>query len=412
MPGGCCVLSKERLTDRLFPITDHTNMPGLVINPRARIYHGHEWVYGTDVKKSFGEPEPGDVISLKDFRDRSIGSAIYNPHSQIVARRFSRRKQDLDLEFFVSRIERAEQFRQSKGFSGVYRVIWSESDGLPGVILDRYESQFVLQTLTLAMDRRIELISEAIRKVFDVTCLIARNESPVRVAERLELEKRVLFGEPEIKQMSINGVTMTVDLHEGQKTGLYLDQLDNYTAVAKHAKGRRVLDCFCNQAGFALHAAKAGASEVTAIDSSETAIQSATENAKAEELELKFVEANVFDFLKASESESQTYDLIVLDPPSFTRNRKTVKDALRGYKEIHLRALKMLEPGGILSTFCCSHHITRGNFLDVIRDAAVDAKRTIRLVETYAQRADHPVIATLPESEYLRGFSFEVIPAW
>lgn len=387
-------------------------MAGIVVKPRARIYHGHDWVYGTDVRKIFGEPQPGDVVSLKDYKDRPLGSAIYNPKSQIVARRFSRRKQDLDLDFFKRRIERADEVRRRMGFDDVYRVVWSESDGLPGVIVDRYANQFAFQTQTMAMDQRKDFLVEAIRDRFDPTCIIERNESPVRAAEGLEPRQEIAFGEPEPTRLQIGNVSFLADLWEGQKTGLYLDQLDNYQSVGKFAEGLRVLDCFSNQGGFALECAKSGAAEVTAVDSSEPALETARENAKAAGLEVRFEPRNVFDFLKEQESNGVKYDLIILDPPSFTRNRKSLKDALRGYKEIHLRALKMLEPGGKLATFCCSHHVSAGNFMDVIRDASVDAKRTLRHLESYTQRRDHPVIATIPESEYLRGYSFEVIPAW
>lgn len=383
-----------------------------MVKPRARIYHGHDWVYGTDVRKIFGEPQPGDVVSLKDYKDRPLGSAIYNPKSQIVARRFSRRKQDLDLDFFKRRIERADEVRRRMGFDDVYRVVWSESDGLPGVIVDRYANQFAFQTQTMAMDQRKDFLVEAIRDRFDPTCIIERNESPVRAAEGLEPRQEIAFGEPEPTRLQIGNVSFLADLWEGQKTGLYLDQLDNYQSVGKFAEGLRVLDCFSNQGGFALECAKSGAAEVTAVDSSEPALETARENAKAAGLEVRFEPRNVFDFLKEQESNGVKYDLIILDPPSFTRNRKSLKDALRGYKEIHLRALKMLEPGGKLATFCCSHHVSAGNFMDVIRDASVDAKRTLRHLESYTQRRDHPVIATIPESEYLRGYSFEVIPAW
>tara|TARA_R110002096_G_scaffold147671_21_gene307790 strand:- start:10009 stop:11172 length:1164 start_codon:yes stop_codon:yes gene_type:complete len=387
-------------------------MAGIVVKPRARIYHGHDWVYGTDVRKIFGEPKPGDVVSLKDYKDRPLGSAIYNPNSQIVARRFSRRKQDLDLDFFKRRIERADEVRQRLGFDSVYRVVWSESDGLPGVVVDRYEDQFAFQTQTMAMDQRKDLLVDAIRERFSPSCIIERNESPIRAAEGLEPQQSIAIGEPSPKRLKIGNVSFLADLWEGQKTGLYLDQLDNYQSVAKQAKGQRVLDCFSNQGGFALECAKADAAEVTAIDSSEPALKTAKENAEAENLEIRFESRNVFDFLKEQESAGTKYDLIILDPPSFTRNRKSLKDALRGYKEIHLRALKMLEPGGKLATFCCSHHVSAGDFMDVIRDASVDAKRTLRHVDSYGQRRDHPIIATIPESEYLRGYCFEVVPAW
>ncbi|MFT5465207.1 MAG: 23S rRNA (cytosine1962-C5)-methyltransferase [Verrucomicrobiales bacterium] len=390
-------------------------MPGIIVKPRSRIFHGHEWVYASEIQKTWGDPVPGSVISLKDFKDRPLGSAIYNPESQIVARRISRRKQDIDLDFFQRRLERALEHRQKLGYDEgpkVYRLVWSESDGLPGVIVERYGDQFVYQTLTLAMDQRQQLLVTALKAMFDPSCIIARNDSPIRAAEGLEPICEVVHGEASASRVEVGGISLKLDLQEGQKTGLYLDQLDNYAAVAKLAKDRRVLDCFCNQGGFALHAAVAGASEVTAVDSSVDALQAGAENATATGVEINWLEENVFDLLKKREAAEETWELIVLDPPSFTRNRKSVRDALRGYKEIHLRALKMLKPGGVLATFCCSHHVTREDFIGVICDAAVDAKRTIRLIDSYGQRADHPIIPTMPESAYLRGFSFEVISSW
>lgn len=199
---------------------------------------------------------------------------------------------------------------------------------------------------------------------------------------------------------------------EGQKTGIYLDQLDNYAAVGALAAGRRVLDCFCNQGGFALHAARAGAASVLALDISAAAVAATRANAERNGLVLEAREANVFDFLKEAETAGQSYDLIVLDPPSFTKSRKSVADAMRGYKEIHLRALKLLSPEGILSTYSCSHHVSEREFSDVIAAAAVDAKRTLRLVARHGQRRDHPVILTLPETAYLKGFTFQNVGAY
>ena len=390
-------------------------MGGIIIKPRSRIFHGHEWVYGTEIKKVFGNPQPGDVISLKDFKDRPLGSAIYNPQSQIVARRFSRRKQDLDLDFFRRRIERANNHRKALGYDSppyTYRLIWSESDGLPGVVIDRYENDFVVQTLTLAMDQRKDLIFDALRELFTVYCIVERNDSSIRAAEGLEPTTRVVEGDPEIRDLDMNGVPLTLDLREGQKTGLYLDQLHNYDQVASLAKNRKVLDCFCNQGGFALHAAKAGAQTVVGVDSSEPSLELARRNSQSMGDKIAFKAANVFDFLKQAEADQADFDLIILDPPSFTRNRKSLRDAMRGYKEIHLRALKILKPGGILVTFSCSHHVSRAEFLGMITSASTDAKRTLRQLDTYQQRPDHPVLPSLPESEYLVGFSFEVIPAW
>jgi 23S rRNA (cytosine1962-C5)-methyltransferase len=386
-------------------------MAGIVVKPRSRIFHGHDWVYSSEVQKLFGKPEPGEVISLKDFRDRPLGTAIYNPDSQIVARRISRRKQELDTEFFDRRLRRALALRESMTFpEPVYRLAWSEADGLPGVVIDRYGDHFVLQTLTLAMDRRRELIVEALRAIFGDITVIERNDSSIRKAEGLEPRTGLLAGSWNGPvTLTINGLVQEIDLMEGQKTGLYLDQLDNYAAVGAMARGKHVLDCFCNQGGFALHAARGGAASVLALDISAAAVEATRANATRNGLTLEAREANVFDFLKAAETEERKFDLIILDPPSFTKSRKAVGDALRGYKEIHLRALKLLGTNGILSTYCCSHHVGEREFSDIIAEASVDAKRTLRVVSRHTQRRDHPVILTLPETAYLKGWTFQCV---
>ncbi len=383
-------------------------MAGLIIAPRARIFHGHEWVYATEIRKTFGNPQPGDVITLKDFRDRPLGSAIYNPNSQIVARRFSRRRQDLDGDFFLRRIRQALELRQRSGIDETLcRVVWSESDGLPGLIVDRYGDHFSVQTLTLAMDQRRELIREALVEIFQPASVVLRNDSPYRKAEGMEPGIEMLHGEnPGPFSVRANDLDFEIDLFDGQKTGLYLDQLESHAAIAGLAAGKRVLDCFTNQGGFALACAKAGAAKVTAIDVSASACEAARRNAAANQLDIEVLEHNVFDFLKHAKPE---YDLIILDPPSFTRNKKTLMDAMRGYKEIHLRSLKLLEKGGILSTYCCSHHATRELFLENLVDASVDAKKSLRLIDEHRQRADHPILISIPETGYLKGFTAEVI---
>ena len=387
-------------------------MAGLVIKPRSRIFHGHDWIYSSEVQKIFGDPKPGDVITLKDFRDRPLGSAIYNPDSQIVARRISRRKQDLDADFFDRRLRRALNLRETMGFTEpVYRLVWSEADGLPGIVIDRYGEAFTLQTLTLAMDQRKGMIVEAMQRLFgaEIT-VIERNDSSIRKAEGLEPVVGLLAGAWNGPiTITVSGLIQEVDLLEGQKTGIYLDQLDAYAAVAALSTGKNVLDCFCNQGGFALHAAKAGAASVLAIDISEAAVAATRVNAERNGLTLEAQEANVFDFLKEAEVAERKFDLIILDPPSFTKSRKAVSGAMRGYKEIHLRALKLLTPDGILSTYCCSHHVSEQEFFDVIVDASVDAKRNLRLIAAHGQRRDHPVIVTLPETKYLKGFTLQCV---
>ncbi len=389
-------------------------MPGIVVKPRARIFHGHDWVYASEIRKLFGEPKAGDVISLKDYRDRPLGTAIYNPESQIVARRISRRKQSLDKEFFQRRIQQAIELREHSGIdSALARLVWSESDGLPGVIVDRYGDHLVLQTLTLAMYYQRELIAETLRELIAPVSIVLRNDSPMLAAEGIEEECTMLHGDkPDafvVEAPSVEGgVKFEIDLLDGQKTGLYLDQLDAHREVAKLAKGKRVLDCFCNQGGFALACAKAGAASVTAVDSSGPAIEATLRNAELNGVELNAVQHNAFDFLKHCEDQ---YDLVILDPPSFTKNKKSLNNAMRGYKEIHLRGIKLLDHDGILATYCCSHHATREMFLDNIVSASVDAKRTLRLVASHGQRLDHPVIPAIPETEYLKGFVLQLTPS-
>lgn len=403
-------------------------MAGLVVKPRARIFHGHDWVFSGEVLKVFGQPNDGDVISLKDGRDRLIGSAIYNSKSQIVARRFSRRKQDLDLDFFQRRIAQAIEYRARRGINPrLCRLVWSESDGLPGVIVDRYGDHFVLQTLTLAMDQRKKLIVRALEDYFcgastlpaeaaeaggarDLQ-IIERNDAPVRRAEGMELRSGMLRGAaPGEVEIEVAGLKLQIDLLHSQKTGFYLDQLPNYELVAQDAKGRRVLDCFTSQGGFALACAHAGASEVTGVEVGVESIRAAAANAAHNQLEVRWVEQDVFQFLRGAEKSDEHFDLIILDPPSFTKTKGGLHDAVRGYKELHVRAFKLLSPNGLLATFSCSHHVGTEAFEKMIADALVDARRSARRLHRFEQALDHPVLPTIPETEYFRGLLLEMMP--
>lgn len=388
-------------------------MAGLIVSQRARIFHGHDWVYGTEVRKVYGNPEPGDVVAIKDQKDRFLGSAIYNPQSQIVARRFCRQRQDLDRDFFLRRLRQALDLRERSGINmNLCRVVSSEADALPGLIIDRYGPHVVVQLLTLAMDLRKEDILAAIDECLAPQTVVLRNDSASRLAEGMETYTEWVQGAPPAPFVAEHaGIKFLVDLPTGQKTGLYLDQLDNYLAVAPYARGRVVADTFCNQGGFALACALGGAKRVVAVDVSAEAIAAVKENAKLNGVEIETVEANAFDWLKQESlrGAESGFDMLILDPPSFTRNRKSLNDAMRGYKEIHLRAMKMLPKCGILSTFSCSHHASRELFWQNVVEAAVDARATPRLLCNHAQRLDHPVVATLPETEYLKGFTFEMM---
>lgn len=397
-------------------------MAGLVVKPRARILHGHDWVFSGEVLKAFGNPVDGDVISLKDGRDHLIGSAIYNSKSQIVARRFSRRRQDLDLDFFQRRIAQAVEYRKRRGIDPrLCRVVWSESDGLPGVIVDRYGDHAVLQTLTLGMDVRKGLIVEALKTAGGEPALqsiIERNDAPVRRAEGLELHAGVLMGEapsdPVVIEISGTPETaslqLEINLMHAQKTGFYLDQLAHYPAVAHQAPGRRVLDCFTNQGAFALACARAGAARVTAVEASGENIAISRRNGVLSKLTVDWIEQDVFQFLRAAEKAESEYDLIILDPPSFTKTKGGLRDALRGYRELHVRAFKLLSRDGMLATFSCSHHVSETIFNQTIADALVDARRSARRLHRFEQALDHPVLPTLPESEYFKGVLLEMMP--
>ncbi len=343
-------------------------MAGLVVKPRARILHGHDWVFSSEVLKVFGNPADGDVISLKNGRDRLIGSAIYNSKSQIVARRFSRQRQDLDLDFFKRRIAQASEYRDRRNVDlKLRRIVWSESDGLPGVIVDRYGDYFVVQTLTLAMDLRKSLIVKAIVDFFGDTTIIERNDSPVRKAEGLELSTGTLAGVAPSGpiELEINGLKFDVDLLHGQKTGFYLDQAPNYSAVAHFAPERRVLDCFANQGAFALACAQAGATDVAAVEENSENVAAGKRNAERNGLKVRWIEQDVFAFLRSAEKAEAEYDLIILDPPSFTQT---------------------------------------------IAEALVDARRSARRLRRFEQAIDHPVLPTIPETEYFKGVLLEMMP--
>ncbi|HEY8898952.1 MAG TPA: class I SAM-dependent rRNA methyltransferase [Chthoniobacterales bacterium] len=387
-------------------------MAGLIVRPRAGILHGHDWVYGTEVLKVFGAPVDGDVISLKDGRDKLLGSGIYNSKSKIVARRISRQRQMLDADFFARRISQASEVRDRRGCRrDLRRVVWSESDGLPGVIVDQYGDTAVLQTLTLAMDQRKTEIATVLAETLGLRGVIERNDAPIRAAEGMQSASGVLWGEPVAAQtIEIDGVSFEVDLLGGQKTGFYLDQVANYAAVARHAAGRRVLDCFSNQGGFALACARAGAASVVAVESGVESHERLVANALRNGLDVRCERADVGEYLRRAERNDEKYDLIILDPPSFTKTRGKVHDAMRGYRDLHVRAAALLQPGGLLATFSCSHHIDAASFLRSAADGLFEARRSARLIEEYRQSPDHPIVIHLPETTYLKGFLLEMMP--
>ena len=379
---------------------------------RHRILTGHPWVFASEVERVEGPAEDGGTVEIVSTKGEFLGSAIYNGRSQIVARRYSTARAPLDSALISVRLDAALAFRGEIPSGEARRLVWSESDQLPGLIVDRYDDVLVLQTLTLAMSRQQQAIAELLLKKTGARVILARNDAPVRQLEGLPLERTVLHGEYAAPtRVRIAGIDYELDLWSGQKTGFYLDQAENYSAVAAHAKGRRVLDCFTNQGAFALTARKAGAVSCRAIDQSGEALRHAAETAAAAHLEVEWVQANVFDLLREYERKHETFDLIVLDPPSFTKTKGNKTSALRGYHELHLRALRLLTPGGILATFSCSHHVTAGDWIGLLEKAASETGFTLRLLRRLGQSSDHPVLVNVPETEYLFGYVLEKVDA-
>jgi len=387
-------------------------MAGIVIRPRARILQGHDWVYGSEILKVFGQPADGDVVSIKDGRDRMLGTGIYNSRVSIVVRRFSRIRQVLDLSFFEQRIRRAWEDRlRSVSRQTFCRVVWSEADGLPGVVVDLYGRTAVLQILTAGMDVHRGLIVDALVKVLPVDSVVERSESSSRRKEGLADRTEVLHGtNPGVIECESGGMVFLIDPLQGQKTGMYLDQIENYPRVADHARGRSVLDCFSNQGGFAMACARAGASEVIAVESGEQAVDSMRKNCEKNALSIRIERGDVFAHLNAFTRQGRQFGLVILDPPSFAHGRSGLRSSLRAYRDLHQRAAAVLEPNAVLATFTCSHHVTAEPFLDCLREAFQSTRMTFRIMDELRQPADHPVLLTIPETAYLRGWILKAEP--
>lgn len=398
------------------------SLPTVLIKPGEadRVLAGHPWIYEGGVLRVTTEPKDGDVVQVKDHRQRFLGIGFWNSRSRIRVRVLNPERVEINQEFFEQRLHEALAVRRKHmPHATSFRVVNAESDALSGLIVDKYEDVLVLQISSLGMDRHKAEILAALQKIFTPRAIIERSDVGSRKFEGLEEARGVLAGElpPGEFIVNLNGLSFATDLIAGHKTGLYLDQQVNYARVAEFCAGANVLDCFTFLGGFALHAARAGAAQVHGVDQSADALAAAQRNAATNGVGEKctFETANVFDWLKAQtavaphEKIIPRYDVIVLDPPSFTRTRAAVEDALRGYKEIHLRALKLLKRGGTLATFCCSHHVDANLFQDVILSAAFDARKVLRRVATYSQSPDHPIIPSIPETEYLKGFAFELV---
>ena len=395
-------------------------LPTLLLKPGAadRVLAGHPWIYAGSILRSTVPVADGALVQIKDHRQRLLGVAFYNSKSKIQARVLDPERVAVDCAFFQDRIRAALAVRK-KHLPGAtsFRVINAESDFLSGLIIDKYADVLVLQISSLGMEQRKEMIVEALEAVFAPRAIVERSEAAFRKFEGLPETNGLLRGTLDGPvRIDLNGLKFEVDILGGHKTGLYLDQQKNYALVAALANSGQILDCFSFLGGFALHCARAGAAQVHCLEQSAEACAASTRHAELNGLAGKWsVETvNVFDWLKERtavrphEKVIPRFDAIILDPPSFTRTRAAVDDALRGYKEIHLRALKLLKTGGTLATFCCSHHVDAVLFESIILAAAYDARRVLRRVAVFSQSPDHPILPAVPETEYLKGFAYEV----
>ncbi len=375
------------------------------VTPRGeeRVRSGHPWIYKSDVAKS--EAAGGSVVTVVGSRGRPVGQAMYSDRSEIALRLVTHGREPVDLTFWRTRLERAIGFRDTLGIDATaFRLVHGEADRLPSLVVDRYGDYLVVQALSQAMDRLLPEITQLLVEIAKPAGILARNDPRVRLLEGLEQRVDVLYGTvPDVIEVREGAVSYLVDPYRGQKTGLFLDQRENRVAAAAYARGR-LLDAFSYNGGFALALAPR-CREVLAVDISEDAV--ARIRANAERNGLPHVQAkamNVFDELRELERIGERFDTIVLDPPAFAKNRASVPKALSGYKEINLRALKLLVPGGFLVTCSCSYNVSEGDFADVLASAAVDASADIAVVEKRMQGRDHPVLLTVPETYYLKCF--------
>ena len=378
----------------------------------SRVRSGHPWVFASDIERVEGSFEPGDVVDVVSSHNTYLGRAFYNPKSQISLRMLTTHDETVDEAFFRRRVQEAWDYRNQFCDPASCRLIFSESDFLPGLIVDKFGEYLVVQSLCLGIEKWKQSIVRDLAEIVHPKGIWERSDVPVRRLEGLEQTTGLLYGEvPDSIDMVENGLRFVVDVKNGQKTGFFLDQKENRAAIAPLCKGARVLDCFCHNGSFSLHAAKYGAKSVLGVDISEEALEVARLNAENNGLSdvVTFEAHNCFDHLRELTDAHEQFDVVILDPPAFTKTRAAVESALRGYKEINLRGMKLVRKGGFLVTCSCSQHVSPEQFRDMINQAARDSKTKLRLVENRTQGHDHPILPASPETQYLKCMILQVL---
>jgi 23S rRNA (cytosine1962-C5)-methyltransferase len=371
----------------------------------TRILSGHQWVFSNEVKEVKGSAGVGELVELTRHDGKFLGLGFYNPHSLIAFRFLTAEREEISFDFFKHRILQAYALRKRLyPRSAVCRLVHGESDYLPGLIVDKFGDYLSLQAYSFGMDNRLTLICDVLESIFQPKGIIERNESQLRSLEGLPERKGVLRGKLEPYALTEHDIQYEIDLLEGQKTGFYLDQRENRKSIRRHSNGAAVLDCFCNDGGFGFNAAAGGAASVLGIDISESVVRRAERNALVNKFDklCRFESADVFDVLKNLVEKKKMFDVIILDPPSFTKSKKNLSAAKRGYKEINSIAIRLLKEGGVLATSSCSHHVSEEEFVDILNESSTSAGRKIQLIEWRGAAPDHPVLPSMPETKYLK----------
>jgi len=384
-------------------------------NEERRLELGHQWIFSNEIERVEELNKNGEVVDLYTYNYKYLGKGFYNKHSLIAYRHLSDFQEDIDRKFLYKRINNANaQRKKVNRSSNVYRMVNSESDYLPGLIIDRFDDRYSIQIFSVGMEIFKNDIVEILKENFKAKFIIEKNDNELRVLEGLSKEENILLdyvdSEDKTFELSIDDIKYKLDLQNGQKTGFYLDQAANRKLVREYVReGDDVLDLFCNEGGFALNAAYAGAGSVIAVDTSEHAIKMSNENAKLNNFKnIEFINKDVFDFYNDIFQESKRYDVIILDPPSFTKNKKNVIPALKGYQELNYKAMRLLKPNGVLFTFSCSHHIDERNFEIMLMKAATFARKRIKILEMKNTSYDHPILPSMSETKYLKSYVLNV----
>lgn len=377
-----------------------------------RIRQGHSWVYANEVERIEGEGKNGDLAAVYDYSGRFLGRGFINHLSKILVRIFIRDDREFNVELLKERIKKANDYRVKLGYENCYRMVFAEADDLPALIIDKYADVFSVQILSLGMDRHKGEIVEALVDLFSPRGIYERSDVQVRRKEGLALEEGFIYGDFDPRVIiEENGLKMIADLENGQKTGYFLDQKENRFALRKYCKGAEVLDCFCNVGGFSLNAAAAGAKKVTSLDISEKALSDVNENARLNGLENIITTkcGDVFEVLREYKRDGVKFDTVVLDPPAFCKSAADVPAAYRGYKDINILGLKLVRDGGFLVTASCSHYMTSQLFEKMLREAARESGRTVRVAEIKTQSPDHPALLAADETTYLKFYVLHVV---